>query len=149
MSLLSFLSSLSSLRSLAALSLCAALAVGCSGTSAPTGTPVGGGSGGSAGSGAAVPSAPPQVGGAEAKQIVAAGGLLLDVRTEEEFADGHIEGARNIPVHQLRAALGTLPRDKPIVVYCAVGSRSAVAAATLHAAGFQVKNLGGMSNWNR
>lgn len=127
-----------------AASLCVALLSGCSSTAAPSGTSVG--SGGGSGS---VPSGPARVTGAEARQIVAGGGLLVDVRTEEEFADGHIEGARNIPVDRIRSEMGNLPKDKPIVVYCAVGSRSAVAAATLHGAGYQAKNLGGMGNWNR
>ena len=120
---------------------------GCSSASAPTGTSVHGS--GSVQGGGSVPSGPPRVSGTEAKQLVAAGAILLDVRTEEEFADGHIEGARNLPVGRLRDDLASLPKDKPIVVYCAVGARSASAAATLHAAGYQVKNLGAMANWNQ
>jgi len=104
---------------------------------------------------AAAPSAPPsaaapaRVDGAEAHRLVAAGALLLDVRSPDEFSDGHIEGAVNIPVDQVGARLSSLPRDKPIVVYCAMGSRSAAAATRLAAAGFNVKNLGPMAAWNR
>lgn len=94
-------------------------------------------------------SAPPRVSGAEARQLVKDGALLLDVRTEEEFVDGHIEGARNVPVAGLRAAMAQLPRDRPLVVYCAVGSRSAMAAEILHTAGYDVRNLGPMAAWGR
>ncbi len=90
-----------------------------------------------------------QVDGAAAKKIVADGGLLLDVRSPEEFADGHIEGARNIPVNEIGAALATLPKDKAIVVYCAVGRRAAKAADELAGAGFTVHNLGAMASWNK
>lgn len=86
--------------------------------------------------------------GAEAKRLVAAGALLLDVRTPEEFADGHIDGARNLPIDRLDGELGTLPRDKTIVVYCASGARSNAAAQTLHGAGFDVRDLGRMAAWN-
>jgi len=93
--------------------------------------------------------APARVDGAEAHRLVAAGALLLDVRSPDEFSDGHIEGAVNIPVDQVGSRLSSLPRDKPIVVYCAMGSRSAAAATRLAAAGFDVKNLGPMAAWNR
>lgn len=92
---------------------------------------------------------PQRVTGAEARKFVAAGALLLDVRTPDEFNELHLDGARNIPVSDVQRALPTLPKDKPIVVYCAVGSRSAMAASILAAAGFDVKNLGAMGNWNQ
>ncbi len=87
--------------------------------------------------------------GAEAKKFVAAGAVFLDVRTPDEFSELHLDGARNLPLSDLQRALPTLPKDKPIVVYCAVGSRSAMAASILAAAGFDVKNLGAMGNWNQ
>lgn len=75
-------------------------------------------------------------------------GVLLDVRTPREFAQGHIEGARHIPISELPSRLGELPRDKPIVVYCKSGGRSAKAAALLSEKGFdQVHDLGAMSDW--
>lgn len=92
---------------------------------------------------------PQRVTGAEAKKFVAAGAVFLDVRTPDEFSELHLDGARNVPLSDLQKALPTLPRDKPIVVYCAVGSRSAMAASILAAAGFDVKNLGAMGNWNQ
>ena len=85
----------------------------------------------------------------EAKKLVAEGASLVDVRTEQEFARGHLDGARNIPVHQIAArAKKEIPRGKPVVVYCASGMRSAMAASALRRAGFErVVNLGPMSAW--
>lgn len=88
--------------------------------------------------------------GSEARQWVAQeGALLLDVRSEEEFAAGHLPGAVNVPVTQLAARLETLgDKRRPIVVYCAAGVRSTRAAALLQEAGFsRVLNLGAMSAW--
>ncbi len=91
--------------------------------------------------------APVYVNGAEAKALVEAGAVLLDVRTKDEFDEHHLPGARNLPVSDLRGQLATLPKDKPIVVYCAVGSRSKAAANMLAAAGYDARNLGAMGNW--
>ncbi|MGC4114684.1 MAG: rhodanese-like domain-containing protein [Myxococcales bacterium] len=87
---------------------------------------------------------------AEARKLVQEGGArLLDVRTPGEFAAGHIDGALNIPVQELSGSLKKVgPKDKPVVVYCASGARSAMAAQTLKANGWQtVRNLGAMSRW--
>ena len=64
--------------------------------------------------------------------------LVLDVRTAEEFAAGHVPGARNIAHELLPARLAELAdaRDRDIVVYCRSGRRSAIALETLRAAGF-------------
>ena len=59
------------------------------------------------------------------------------------------EGARNIPVDRVRGEMANLPRDKPTVVYCAVGSRSAMASRLLEGAGCDVRNLGAMAAWSR
>ena len=73
---------------------------------------------------------------------------VLDVRQPAEWRHGHIRGSRNIPLHQLKSRLATLPRDKTIVTVCASGHRSASAARTLQRAGHQVQNLrGGMRAW--
>ena len=69
--------------------------------------------------------------------------VLLDVRTESEFKNGHFEGALNIPVDSLRERLGELDKDKEIVEYCQVGLRGYVAARILAQKGFKVKNIGG------
>ena len=76
-------------------------------------------------------------------------GLLLDVRTPKEFAEGHVPGARNIPLHELSRSLHLLPRDQPITVYCEVGGRAGKAIGLLEDAGFnQVRELtGSMRVW--
>lgn len=86
---------------------------------------------------------------AEAKAMVAAGAALVDVRTTGEFSGGHIPGAVNIPVHELAGRSGEIgPKERPVVVYCASGMRSASAAKSLKAAGFaKVVDLGSMARW--
>jgi NADPH-dependent 2,4-dienoyl-CoA reductase/sulfur reductase-like enzyme/rhodanese-related sulfurtransferase len=71
------------------------------------------------------------------------GPFLLDVRTPQEFAGGHIPGALNIPVDDLRSRIPELPRGKEIVVYCQVGQRGYLATRTLLQAGRQAANIGG------
>lgn len=87
--------------------------------------------------------------GPEARRLVSGGAKLIDVRSPEEFADGHLEGAVNIPVAQLEARLGEVgPKDAPVVVYCRSGHRASKAKQVLEAAGFKaVHNLGPKSYW--
>jgi phage shock protein E len=74
--------------------------------------------------------------------------LLLDVRTPEEFADGHIAGAVNIPLAELGNQLSQVPRDIPVIVYCRSGSRSAQAATLLRDSGYtNVLDMGGIVAW--
>jgi len=73
----------------------------------------------------------------------AVGYFLLDVRTPIEFARGHIEGAINIPVDDLRRRLSELPRNRDIVVYCQVGQRGYLATRILLQSGYRAANLGG------
>jgi rhodanese-related sulfurtransferase len=76
-----------------------------------------------------------------------AGGLhddfILDVRSPSEFAAGHVPGATNIPIEELRGRLGELPRDRPIAAYCQVGMRGYLATRLLAQRGFSVRNLSG------
>lgn len=88
-----------------------------------------------------------RVDGARARQLVAAGATLLDVRTPGEYSGGHVDGAINIPVDQVAASLDRIPRDHAVVVYCASGVRSARAAGVLAGAGYDVYDLGGIGNW--
>jgi len=76
--------------------------------------------------------------------------LLLDVRQPEEFREGHIPGARLIPLRDLPGRMNDLPRNREIVCVCRSGSRSASAARHLADAGYRVSNLrGGMIAWTR
>ena len=98
---------------------------------------------------AAAVKAPRAVLGTEAKAAVANGATLLDVRTIDEFNELHLPGAANIPLDQLFDRLSAVPKGKPVVIYCASGARSSVAAGVLAKAGYEVLDLGGMGNWNR
>jgi NADPH-dependent 2,4-dienoyl-CoA reductase/sulfur reductase-like enzyme/peroxiredoxin family protein/TusA-related sulfurtransferase/rhodanese-related sulfurtransferase len=69
--------------------------------------------------------------------------ILVDVRTEEEFENGHVEGAINIPVDSLRTRLSELDPDKMIVEYCQVGLRGYVADRILSQHGYRVWNVTG------
>ncbi|GAA2093244.1 rhodanese-like domain-containing protein [Microlunatus panaciterrae] len=76
----------------------------------------------------------------------AGGWMLLDVRTEAEWAQGRIEGSTHIPLDQLVARLGEI--DDQVVCICAVGGRSARATAFLLAQGKEAVNLdGGVQAW--
>lgn len=73
---------------------------------------------------------------------------LLDVRDTDEFAEGHVPEARNIPLNSLRASLGELSRERPLAVYCAVGGRAHNAVRILRQHGFNAVNIsGGMTTW--
>jgi NADPH-dependent 2,4-dienoyl-CoA reductase/sulfur reductase-like enzyme/rhodanese-related sulfurtransferase len=69
--------------------------------------------------------------------------LLLDVRTADEFAAGHLPAAINLPVDELRSRIGELPTDRDIVAYCQVGQRGYLATRILRQAGLPVRNLSG------
>lgn len=69
--------------------------------------------------------------------------LVLDVRTPQEFAAGHIEGSVNIPLDELRARLDEVPNSTRIVVTCAVGLRGYIAARILAGHGIKAENLTG------
>ncbi len=76
---------------------------------------------------------------------------LVDVRTPEEYAEGHLKGAENINVFDsdfVEQALKSLDKSKPVAVYCRSGKRSAEAAIKLSENGFKVTNLeGGILAW--
>lgn len=78
------------------------------------------------------------------------GGLILDVREQAEYAFGHIEGAKSIPMGELEDRLAELDKDQEIYVICRTGKRSDLAAQKLAEKGFtKVYNvLPGMGSWN-
>jgi NADPH-dependent 2,4-dienoyl-CoA reductase/sulfur reductase-like enzyme len=69
--------------------------------------------------------------------------FLLDVRLPSEFSAGHIPGAVNIPVDDLRSRLSEIPSSRKIVTYCQVGQRGYLATRILLQAGFPAVNIGG------
>jgi len=82
------------------------------------------------------------------KDKIKAGARVVDVRTEDEFADEAYPGAVNIPVGVLPRRMAELePKDAPVVLYCASGARSAMAAQMLKASGWtDVLNAGGLDD---
>ncbi len=77
------------------------------------------------------------------------GAVLIDVRTREEYRQGHIPGSVNIPLNEITSVTERVPaKDTPIFVHCLSGGRSAQAAGYLGKLGYrQVKNIGGISGY--
>jgi rhodanese-related sulfurtransferase len=75
--------------------------------------------------------------------------FLLDVRSPEEFAQGHVPGAVNIPHDQVASRIAEVPKDKDVVLYCRSGRRTALAADVLSANGYtRLSHLeGDMNAW--
>jgi rhodanese-related sulfurtransferase len=71
------------------------------------------------------------------------GALILDVRGYEEFRRGHVEGAVNVPLGELRTRMDELPRNREVWVYCGVGQRSYYATRAMLQYGFKMRNLSG------
>lgn len=86
---------------------------------------------------------------ADAKAKIAAGAVLLDVRSPGEYGGHHIDGAKNIPLGELSGRLGELPKDKEFVLYCRSGNRSGTATRLLKSKGYSAFNLGGIGNWQQ
>ena len=81
------------------------------------------------------------------REKIQSGAAIVDVRSPEEFKDGAYPGALNIPLGEIGRRLGEIPKDKPVVLYCLSGARSASAARTLKQAGFtDVVNAGGLAD---
>lgn len=93
-----------------------------------------------------------QISQAEAKNIIdtKSNFIILDVRTEEEFAEGHIENAILIPDYEITSKAEEILKDKNqlILVYCRSGNRSKVASQALVELGYtNVKEFGGIIDW--
>ncbi|MCQ5365854.1 rhodanese-like domain-containing protein [Anoxybacillus salavatliensis] len=87
----------------------------------------------------------------EAAQMIQKGDVVvLDVRTEEEYASGHIPGAMLLPLQQLQERINELKKDETYIVVCRSGNRSAQASELLAKEGFtNIYNMtGGMNEWN-
>jgi phage shock protein E len=79
------------------------------------------------------------LGSVEAKALLAKNSrvVLLDVRTPEEYRQARLRGAKLIPLGELGSRINEIPRDRPLLVYCAVGARSVSAAGFLASRGFR------------
>jgi len=71
---------------------------------------------------------------------------IVDVRTQEEFAEGHIKNAINIPLDEISDI--SFDKNVELIVYCRSGTRSEQAALKLKELGYTVKDMGGLNNWN-
>jgi phage shock protein E len=93
--------------------------------------------------------APGLVDGPTAQRLVADGARLVDVRTPQEYAEGHAPGAVNVPVDEISGRAAELGgADTPIVVYCRTGRRSAIAVEALRALGYRrVYDLQRVTAW--
>lgn len=79
------------------------------------------------------------------------GAVLLDVRTPDEYRQGHIPGSKNVPLQSISKVAGMIDNNStPIFVHCLSGARSRQAAAILKQMGYiNVKNIGGISAYAR
>ena len=75
----------------------------------------------------------------------ASGSILVDVREADEYASGHIPNAVNEPLSTIKQT--TLPKDKPLFLYCLRGTRSRRAAKILKRMGYAAKSIGGISGY--
>jgi rhodanese-related sulfurtransferase len=84
----------------------------------------------------------------DAAERAEAGALVLDVREDDEWAAGHVEGSIHIPMGDLGARLSELPTDRPIVAVCRSGARSGTVTEALGGRGYDVVNVvGGLQAW--
>ena len=85
----------------------------------------------------------PTISSADARQLVARGAQLVDVRNPGEYERGALPGSVNIPLPLIQQALKRLDRQTPVLLYCNSGQRSGMAKQLLDACGFMVvHNLG-------
>ena len=83
----------------------------------------------------------------EIKEFVANGAIILDVRTPEEFKEGHIKGSKNIALHSLNAKIAEIKKwNKPVIACCRSGMRSAQATSILNQNGIECINGGGWTS---
>jgi rhodanese-related sulfurtransferase len=85
-----------------------------------------------------------------ARELIATDGAqALDVRGEEDYADGHIAGALRVEEDELEGTVESLTQDQPVIVVCADGKHSPEIASTLRERGFQAAVIkGGMKSWS-
>ena len=84
----------------------------------------------------------------KAREMVANGAQLVDVRSPQEFGMGAIPGSLNVPLHTIHGAEQHLDKSKPVIVYCASGMRSEQAKGVLSQLGFDaVHNLGSVNKY--
>lgn len=92
----------------------------------------------------------PSVSAGEARELVDAGAVMVDVRTTGEWNAGHCASAMHMALDQLSQKQRRIPKSKKVVVVCRSGNRSRGATKQLIASGYDAVNLsGGMNAWQR
>ena len=84
-----------------------------------------------------------------AREAIKNGGIIIDVRTAEEFKQKHIKGAINIPIDSIMKNGINISKDREIVLYCRTGSRSGVVARMLKKSGWKVHDVATQKEWER
>ena len=83
-----------------------------------------------------------------ARELIEGGAQVVDVRTAQEHAAGHIAGAAHVPLERLNEEAEELDRERPLVVYCRGGNRSQMAAEALRNSGWDADSIdGGLVAW--
>jgi len=77
------------------------------------------------------------------EKIIEGGAIIIDVRTTEEYAEGHIKNSLSIPLDKIEKEMAWLIKDSPLIICCASGARSARAKEILEANGFEKVYNGG------
>lgn len=81
------------------------------------------------------------------QQALDKGAVIIDVRMPGEYSQGHIKGAKNIPLNEIKLKLEIIKKwGKPVITVCRSGSRSLMAKNTLSAAGIETYNGGAWTN---
>ena len=80
---------------------------------------------------------------ADLDDVMARGGVIVDVRSVGEYKSGHVKGSINIPLDSLKSNLGKLNKSKPVITCCASGMRSSSAKSLLQSSGFSEVHNGG------
>jgi len=84
----------------------------------------------------------------QAEALVRDGAQLIDVREDEEWEAGRIDGARHIVLGEVASQAPTIDQERPVVFYCRVGARSAMAADAFRRGGYDAYSLaGGLEAW--
>ena len=84
---------------------------------------------------------PKEISRAEAREMLDGGAQLVDVRADHEWEAGHLPGAVHIPLDELSQRAAEIDKDRPVILYCRGGNRSAMATTALAEAGYDAAKL--------
>ncbi len=90
----------------------------------------------------------PEVNPQRARELIESDAQLIDVRTDTEFAAGHIPGSRHVPLADVAAEAENLDRERVLILYCRSGDRSSIAADAFAESGWEAYSIeGGLLAW--